>query len=156
MSAKTLALQKERESRYVQSGLDKNVAKNLSLKDVVSRMCEVLSVRSHSSAKLSDIAKAYIGVVSRLGIEDLMAQLDGMSMPNRWDQELLENSRSKITDSLRSLVIKASSGASAISSLGEGTPALARIRDILADIHQRGVSLATISLLADDMPKLNA
>jgi glutamate dehydrogenase len=155
MSAKTLALQKERETRYLQNGIDKTVAKNLSLKDVVSRMCEVLSVRSQSSTKLQEIAKAYTGVVTRLGIEDLMAHLDGMSMPNRWDQELLENSRSKIGESLRSLVIKASTGAAPIGSLGEGTPALARIRDILADIHQRGISLATISLLADDMPKLN-
>jgi len=156
LGANTVGLQKERENRYLNLNLAKDVAANLSLKDAAAKMFEILSIKKQSSAKLSDVAKAYAGVMTRLGLDELLPQVEALSMPNRWDQELLEVSRSAIRNTVRAIVADLAKNPSKVSGLGEGTPALARVRDLISDMHQRGISIATLSLLAEDLPKIKA
>lgn len=154
LGANTIGLQKEKEAKYLSLDLAKEVAENLSLKDAATKIFEIVSIKKQSSAKLLDVAKAYSGMMARLGLDDLLPQIEVLSMPNRWDQELLEVSRSTIRTSVRAIVAELANNPGKASGLGEDLPALARVRDLVSDMHQRGISVATLSLLAEDLPKI--
>ncbi len=154
LSPKTFALVKERTQRALQAGLSTSCAQTLALRDCISNLYEILALRSGSTASISELALTYSTVINRLGLEDILLQIEQLSMQNRWEQELLVASRSKIQRSVRDIVSRASKSQSKLNSLWEGHAAFARIRDITADINQRGMNLAALSLLADDLPLL--
>lgn len=156
LSAKAFALVKERMLRYEQAGLSSSCSNILALRDCISNLCEILALRSGSKSSIPELALTYSAIVGRLGLEDILIQLDQLSMPNRWDQELLVSNRSRIQREIRKLVAKSTKSTVAVNTLWEGDAAFARIRDITSDIHQRGINLAALTLLAEDLPNLNS